>query len=61
LSTTSASDGHSTFDSFAERDGDSALWRKISAFDRVAFIVVDALRSARVQVSFMLLSFAIFF
>ncbi len=60
LSTTSASDRHSTFNSFAERDGDSELWRKISAFDRVVFIVVDALRSARVQVSFIVLSFAIF-
>jgi hypothetical protein len=50
LSTTSASNGHSSFSHFAPRNGEAALWRKISAFDRVAFIVVDALRSARVQV-----------
>jgi hypothetical protein len=29
-----------------------ALWRRVSAFDRVVFVVIDALRSARVQVIF---------
>jgi hypothetical protein len=50
LSTTSASNGHSSFSHFAQMNGESAIWRNISSFDRVAFIVVDALRSARVQV-----------
>jgi hypothetical protein len=52
LSSASASNGHSTFVSFAQDDGELALWRRISAFDRVVFVVIDALRSARVQVIF---------
>jgi hypothetical protein len=52
LSSTSASSGFSSFLSFAKSDGELALWRRISAFDRVVFVVVDALRSARVQVMF---------
>ena len=55
LSATSASNGLSSFSSFAKEDGELEIWRKISAFDRVAFIVIDALRSARVQVSFIFL------
>ncbi len=56
LSPASASSGHSTFLSFARGDGELALWRRISAFDRVAFVVIDALRSARVQVIFSFLT-----
>jgi hypothetical protein len=55
LSATSASNGLSSFSSFAKEDGELEIWRNISAFDRVAFIVIDALRSARVQVSFIFL------
>jgi len=56
LSTSAASNGYSSFASFAPGDGEAALWRKLSSFDRVAFVVIDALRSARVQVRFSLLA-----
>jgi hypothetical protein len=52
LSSRTASNGHSTFSSFASGAGESLLWRKISSYDRVAYVVIDALRSSRVQVLF---------
>ena len=58
LSTSAASNGHSSFSSFAPGDGEAALWRKLSSFDRVAFVVIDALRSARVQVRLSLPAFS---
>ncbi len=59
LSATSASNELSSFSSFAKEDGELEIWGKISAFDRVAFIVIDALRSARVQVRLIFLVAAI--